>query len=149
MGYNFIARLNEVPHSWVRLMGQHHRHIIQLIRVHGQGARPFLAKAMGVSLPTVTNLVKDLLADGIIITGAATGEAAEPAEVVAARRAVRLPVLVGSGVTPDNLPRYAAADAIIVGSWVKHEGSWENPLEPARAAMLAAAFRALPAQEAA
>lgn len=84
------------------------------------------------------------LADGVIVTGAATGEAADPAEVAAARSAVSLPVLVGSGVTPDNLGSYAAADAFIVGSWAKHDGRWENEVDPARAAALVAAFAALP-----
>ncbi len=48
-------------------VNQHRRHIIQLIRVHGQVARPFLAKTMDVSLPTVTNLVKGLISDRIIV----------------------------------------------------------------------------------
>ena len=48
-------------------VNQHRKHIIQLIRVHGQVARPFVAKAMDLSLPTVTNLVKGLLAESIIV----------------------------------------------------------------------------------
>jgi predicted NBD/HSP70 family sugar kinase len=48
-------------------MNQHRQHIIHLIRTHGQVARPFVAKDMSVSLPTVTNIVKGLIADGIVM----------------------------------------------------------------------------------
>jgi predicted NBD/HSP70 family sugar kinase len=41
--------------------------IIQLTRRQGQVARPFLARTLGISLPTVTNLVKGLIADHILI----------------------------------------------------------------------------------
>jgi len=47
--------------------------------------------------------------------------------------AARLPVLIGSGVTLDNVDNYAdAADALIVGSHLKMAGRWENALDPAR-----------------
>ena len=38
--------------------------------------------------------------------------------------AVALPVLVVSGATAENVARYAAADGIVVGSWVKVDGRW-------------------------
>ena len=67
--------------------------------------------------------------------------AANPDEVASVKRSVALPVLVGSGVTPENLARYAAADGLIVGSWVKRGGVWNAPLERARVLALATAFR--------
>ncbi len=88
------------------------------------------------------------LADGVIVTGAATGRAADPADVEAVRRAVAVPVLVGSGVTAANLHRFAAADALIVGSAAKRDGLWSNPLDAARVEALARAFDELPAPEA-
>jgi predicted TIM-barrel enzyme len=57
--------------------------------------------------------------------------------------AVIVPVLVGSGLAPENLRRYPGADGFIVGSWVKQEGAWLNPLDPARARAMARAFAAL------
>ena len=80
------------------------------------------------------------LADGVIVTGAATGRAADPGEVEAVREAVTIPTLVGSGVTPENLGRFAAADGFIVGSSVKREGRWSNPLDRARVEAIARAF---------
>lgn len=82
-------------------------------------------------------------ADGVIVTGAATGEVAAAADVTAARDACGLPVLVGSGVTAANLRDYAGADAVIVGSHLKTDGRWRSPLDPDRVAALVAARDAL------
>jgi hypothetical protein len=82
------------------------------------------------------------LADGVVVTGAHTGHATDASEVRAVAAAVDLPVFVGSGVTADNVSDYAAAHGIIVGSWVKRDGSWSNPLDPDRARALARAFAA-------
>jgi hypothetical protein len=69
------------------------------------------------------------LADGVIVTGTATGRPADPAEVVAVAGAVGIPTLVGSGVTAGNVASFAAADGLIVGSSVKQRGDWRMPLE--------------------
>ncbi|MGY4706754.1 BtpA/SgcQ family protein [Candidatus Bipolaricaulota sp. J31] len=72
------------------------------------------------------------LADAIIVTGSATGEPASPGDVAEARRASALPVLVGSGVTPGNIGRFAAADGFIVGTYLKRDGVTEAPVDPTR-----------------
>ena len=41
-------------------------------------------------------------------------------------------MLVGSGVTADNLSNYASADGIIIGSHLKGEGQWQNDLDETR-----------------
>lgn len=67
------------------------------------------------------------LADGVIVTGTSTGTAADLQELAAVRKATALPVLVGSGVTPDNLRDYLAdADGLVVGSCFKRDGYWAN-----------------------
>lgn len=72
-------------------------------------------------------------ADGIILTGVATGQPASLNDVAEARHAVSLPVLVGSGVCPESVgPLFEHADALIVGSAIKHEGIWSNAVDPAR-----------------
>ena len=83
------------------------------------------------------------LADGVILTGAATGLEANPEEVTHVSGAVSIPVLVGSGLTPDNLAMFAAADGFIVGSSVKRGGLWSNELDPAAAKAMAGAFKRL------
>jgi membrane complex biogenesis BtpA family protein len=96
----------------------------------------------GVSLEETARAAEFFLADGVIVTGTATGRPASAAEVQAVSETVDLPVLVGSGVSPGNLADYAAADAFIVGSSLKRGGKWSNALDPARARAVAKAFRA-------
>ncbi|QOJ00594.1 MAG: BtpA/SgcQ family protein [Phycisphaeraceae bacterium] len=79
-------------------------------------------------------------ADGVIVTGVATGRAASVEDVKEARGATGLPVLVGSGVTPEQVRAlFRYADGLIVGSWVKRDGSWNNEVDPGRAKELARA----------
>lgn len=82
------------------------------------------------------------LADGVIVTGTATGRPADPAEVEAVAAAVGIPAFVGSGVTATNVAAYAAADGLIVGSSVKQRGDWRMPLDPDEVRRLAEAFAA-------
>ena len=83
------------------------------------------------------------LVDGVIVTGVATGQPAAPDEVISVGSAVSVPTLVGSGITTENLSRYANADALIVGSSVKQDGLWWNPIDPERVRALVSAFRDL------
>jgi membrane complex biogenesis BtpA family protein len=72
-------------------------------------------------------------ADAVIATGQRTGDAATDAEIATIRGATALPVLVGSGVTLANaatvLPR---VDGLIVGSALKEDGVWWNPVDRGR-----------------
>lgn len=85
-------------------------------------------------------------ADGVIVTGASTGHAADAGELQeladALDPAQRPALLVGSGIDADNVSRYGAADALIVGSSVKEGGSWRGPVCARRAAALVDAFAA-------
>jgi membrane complex biogenesis BtpA family protein len=83
------------------------------------------------------------LADGVIVTGTETGAAVDERELRTVRTATRLPVMTGSGADAGTVARLlAVADAVIVGSSVKVDGRWENPVDPARAAAFVAAARA-------
>jgi membrane complex biogenesis BtpA family protein len=94
-----------------------------------------------VDLVETARAAELFLADGVVVTGTSTGRETDPGEVAAVADAVHIPVLVGSGVTPDNVARYPRAGALIVGSWVKRDGLWSNPLDPSRLETLARAFR--------
>jgi membrane complex biogenesis BtpA family protein len=81
-------------------------------------------------------------ADGFVVTGLSTGKPTELDDVKAVRSATNLPVLVGSGVTPQNavaLSEYA--DALIVGSWIKADGFWKNAVDSDRAKQMVDAIR--------
>lgn len=72
-------------------------------------------------------------ADALIVTGPSTGSPTDLADVALARKSTTLPILVGSGVTPDQVePLFTHAHALIVGSYIKHNGQWHQPLDPAR-----------------
>ncbi|KAI1889938.1 hypothetical protein AGOR_G00168060 [Albula goreensis] len=72
------------------------------------------------------------LSEGVILTGAATGLEADPGELKEVAQSVRIPVLIGSGVTHDNLEHYLDASAMIIGSHFKRGGYWANPVDPER-----------------
>jgi len=80
-----------------------------------------------LSLAETARAAEFFRADGLIVTGEATGRAASPADLAAVRQATPLPVAIGSGLDPSNAADYAAADLFIVGSWIKEGGDWRNP----------------------
>ena len=99
-----------------------------------------------VSLVETARAAEFFLADGVVVTGPATGEETDPAEVAAVAGAVTVPVFVGSGVTPDNMGRYPGAAGFIVGSSVKRDGVWHESLDTTRVTAVARAFHAAAAR---
>lgn len=92
-----------------------------------------------VDIATAAHAAEFFQADGVIVTGVASGQPALPEEVSGVAAAVRVPVLVGSGITAENLERYAAARGFIVGTSLKRDGDWTQPVDPARARALVTA----------
>ncbi|XP_073411145.1 uncharacterized protein F13E9.13, mitochondrial-like [Dendrobates tinctorius] len=82
-----------------------------------------------VSISETAKAAEFFLADGVILTGVATGQEADPAELKEVQRSVRIPALVGSGVTLDNVETYADAAGLIIGSYFKHSGDWRKSVE--------------------
>lgn len=78
--------------------------------------------------------VKRALADAIIITGRATGDAPDTSDLDAVREALPdTPIFIGSGTSKDNVPDLLElADGIIVASSVKRQGILENPVDVGR-----------------
>ena len=84
-------------------------------------------------------------ADGVIVSGVSTGHPADAGEVEAVSAAVSIPTFIGSGIAPENIGSYSSAAAFIVGSSVKQDGLWKNPLDEARVRAVVRAFQSLPA----
>lgn len=83
-----------------------------------------------VSLVETAKTAEYFRSDGLIITGSSTGIEANVEEIKSVKAACKIPVIVGSGVTFDNLETYLSiADALIVGSYFKENGYWANALE--------------------
>ena len=97
---------------------------------------------------SVAELTRDLAffdVDAVIATGQRTGNSATMEEIAEVADATHLPVLVGSGVTAENIAQILTrASAVIVASSLKEGGVWWNPVDPARVrAFVAAATPAL------
>lgn len=68
-------------------------------------------------------------ADVLIATGQRTGDATALEEARAIKDATPLPLLIGSGVTADNVGELLqVADGVIVASSLKEEGVWWTPV---------------------
>jgi predicted TIM-barrel enzyme len=80
-------------------------------------------------------------ADAVIVTGSSTGECPTEADVADVRGRCGLPLYLGSGVTPENLPRYlAGADGFIVGAAFKEGGRWGGGVDQSRVEGFMAAY---------
>ncbi|MEM6348366.1 MAG: BtpA/SgcQ family protein [Bacteroidota bacterium] len=90
-----------------------------------------------VSLVETAKAAQFFLSDGVIVTGASTGETADIAQIAAVKKNLKIPVLVGSGVTFDNVEHYLLhCDGLIIGSWFKKGGHWTQDLDRQRVKQL-------------
>lgn len=86
-----------------------------------------------VSIEDTVDAAEFFLSDGVIITGTHTGKPVDGGELTRVYGSTQMPVLVGSGVTPEGLAGIIdSADAFIVGSYFKEDGNWQNELNPTR-----------------
>ena len=73
------------------------------------------------------------LADGVIVTSQFTGIQPDQNDLLKAKSATKLPVIIGSGMTAENIEEYLPlADGFIVGSYFRKDGKFLETLEPAR-----------------
>jgi len=83
-------------------------------------------------------------ADGLVVTGRETSQPTDPEHLRTVAQNTSLPVYVGSGVTPRNLPAlWPFAAGFIVGSYIKRDGLWRNPPDPHRVEELVRVVRRL------
>jgi membrane complex biogenesis BtpA family protein len=84
------------------------------------------------------------LIDGVIVTGARTAEPPDVAELRRVKKAAHVPVIIGSGMTPENIGTYyPIADGFIVGSTFREDGKFLGSLAPKRLDAFMKAFRAI------
>jgi membrane complex biogenesis BtpA family protein len=86
-----------------------------------------------VGIGETAHAVEFMRADGVIVTGVSTGIQPAEEDIREVRRHCKLPLYLGSGITPDNLPAYfGLADGFIVGSTFKCAGQWNKPVDQSR-----------------
>lgn len=99
---------------------------------------------LGVEIGQVAkDTVRRAMADGIIVSGVATGSAPVLDELKAVRQAVpETPLFVGSGTSKENVAALVGiADGVIVASSLKRQGILENPVDVDRTRALVEAVR--------
>ncbi|MFC1638084.1 BtpA/SgcQ family protein [Patescibacteria group bacterium] len=104
------------------------------IQVWADVKKKHCAHALTADL-TIRDVVRQsdfFCADRIIITGDFTGTPVDIKDIGFARVATDRPIVLGSGVNPDNIYQYHSSNAFIVGSYFKQDGDWKNPLDPER-----------------
>ena len=95
------------------------------------------------SIPELTRDLGFFDSDCIIATGQRTGDSASMDEIDEIGGATHLPLLVGSGVTEDNIVAILGrTNGVIVASSLKEGGVWWNPVEPERVRRFVAAAEA-------
>ena len=73
------------------------------------------------------------LVDGVIVTSQFTGVNPDKNDLIKAKQATKLPVLIGSGMNVENIADYLPlADGFIVGSCFRKDGKFLEKLEPGR-----------------
>ncbi len=95
-----------------------------------------------VGIGETAHAVEFMRGDAVIVTGTVTGEAPRADDVAEVKRATRLPVLLGSGVSAANVAGFRAhADGLIVGSEFKRGGHWSGAVDPRRVERFVRALR--------
>jgi membrane complex biogenesis BtpA family protein len=119
-----------VSHATLRLRAALRSGVLIFADVSVKHATPLADRGLATE---ARDLTERGLVDAIIVSGDYTGDATRPEDIDLVRQHTNLPILVGSGATPDNLPHvYAQVDGLIVGSYFKKEGKAENLVEEAR-----------------
>jgi len=95
-----------------------------------------------VGIGETAHAVEFMRGDAVIVTGTVTGDAPKADDVREVKRATKLPVYLGSGVTAANVGGFLAeADGFIVGSEFKAGGHWSGVVEASRVKRFMAAAR--------
>lgn len=89
-----------------------------------------------VSLCDMVQAAEFFKSDGIVLTGSVTGDPVSISDVYAAVESTRLPVIIGSGITADNVNEYKVANGLIVGSYLKEDGCWFNDIDEKHVSLL-------------
>jgi membrane complex biogenesis BtpA family protein len=91
----------------------------------------------------VADVIERGLADAVVVSGAGTGKATDPAKAQRIKRvALETPVFIGSGVTAKTIGEFQeSADGFIVGTALKKDGVATNPVELTRVQELMSALK--------
>jgi len=114
----------------VRLRGALKSKALIFADVGVKHAAPLAGRSLDIE---TRDLAERGLADAIIVTGDRTGVETSLQDIEAVRAATTLPLLIGSGATPENIERVLPkVNGLIVGSYFKKDGAGHNFVEEER-----------------
>ena len=88
---------------------------------------------LDISIAETATAAEFFLSDGVIVSGSSTGKEPDINEVKNVKEVVHIPVIIGSGITIDNVEKYYPfTDAFIIGSHFKKDGNWKNEVDDKR-----------------
>ncbi len=132
--------IDGVAHNTLRLRSHLKSNVAIFADVGVKHAAPLADRGLA-------NEVKDIqsrgLVDAIIVSGDGTGEETAISDLELVKEHSKLPLLIGSGATADNLRHSNPyVDGYIVGTYFKEEGKSENPVSSARVSHFVKCLRA-------
>jgi membrane complex biogenesis BtpA family protein len=128
-----------VGHLTTRLRSNLRSNVLILADVGVKHAAPLVDRGLATE---TKDLTERGLVDAIIVSGERTGSETSASDVELVRRNTALPVLIGSGATPDNIVKiYDKVDGFIVGSYLKSDGKGEKFVDPQRVTMFMQALK--------
>jgi membrane complex biogenesis BtpA family protein len=119
---------------------------VEHVRIFGDVRKKHCSHALTGDLDILDEVkqAEFFLVDGVIVTGARTAEPPDLAELRRVKKHARVPVLIGSGLTPENIGSYfPLADGFIVGSTFREGGRFLGALDAGRLARFMKVFRSL------
>jgi membrane complex biogenesis BtpA family protein len=133
--------LQGMSHTTLRLRAALHAEVLIMADVGVKHATPLGARDLATETRDVTERG---MADAVIVSGNFTGSPTQPADVETVRQHTTLPILIGSGVTPNNLAQlYPKANGMIVGSFFKRDGQADNLVDEQRVKTFTDALQAI------
>jgi uncharacterized protein len=116
------------------------------IKIFGDVKKKHCSHALTADLDILDEIkqAEFFLVDGVIVTGARTTEPPNLAELRRVKKHAHVPVLIGSGMTPQNIRScFNLADGFIVGSTFREDGKFLGQLDRKRLEAFMKVFRAL------
>jgi len=108
---------------------------VEHIKVFGDIKKKHSSHSLTIDLDIVDELKQaefDQI-DGVIVTGSMTGVEPDIKELARVKKAASVPVLIGSGMTKENIKNYLPyADGFIVGSTFRKDGKFLEETAPKR-----------------
>lgn len=108
---------------------------VEHIKVFGDVKKKHCSHSLTSDLDITDEIIQAefFLVDGIVVTSKLTGVEPNKRDLVKAKKVTKLPIIIGSGMSPNNIKSYLPlADGFIVGTTFRKGNQFLGELEPDR-----------------